>query len=367
VPVRRYRLTPFLALRPTGSAWQPAATLEVPATKADLHVEGLAAFVLLTFLAKPRTIAEFVGAAAYVGLSENEANELFDELRHVGAVVQEATAAYSSEVQMGRRWTEYGWGAAFRTHLATHGYPFIDYSVGVQADRERMREYLACESRPPNYKDYPEAPRIVLNNYRPMRLGSVSERLRQSHKPQPSAKARGITLAELGQLLLYSFGQLGTIHWPEQGELLHKAVPSGGARHPTEAYPVLLSGEHSGAYHYSVRHHALERLEPSSGDTIQIVQALPDLERASFQPCAIVILTSVVKRAMWRYRDSRSHRAILVDLGHVLSTVRLVSHGLGIRYFAGHDIDFPNLERELCLDHDEEPVLAFVALSGTLH
>ena len=50
--------------------------------------------------------------------------------------------------------------------------------------------------------------------------------------------------------------------------------------------------------------------------------------------CAAVVFTSLVERAMWRYRDPRSFRAILVDVGHAVMAYRHVARTLGFRTYA---------------------------------
>jgi hypothetical protein len=43
----------------------------------------------------------------------------------------------------------------------------------------------------------------------------------------------------------------------------------------------------------------------------------------------LVIFTALFERSMWRYRDPRSWRAVLADVGHAVALFRVVSRRLG--------------------------------------
>jgi hypothetical protein len=48
------------------------------------------------------------------------------------------------------------------------------------------------------------------------------------------------------------------------------------------------------------------------------------------QPFALVVLATMWERSMWRYRDSRSWRAPVMDIGHVIGAYRTVLTRLGL-------------------------------------
>lgn len=93
-----------------------------------------------------------------------------------------------------------------------------------------------------------------------------------------------------------------------QGELIGKSVPSGGGRHPTECFVSVLRSPTiaTGIYHFRTRTGNLARL----GDSHAKCESSADW-------VVVVELAAVVRRAMFRYRDPRSFRALLVDAGHL--------------------------------------------------
>lgn len=65
---------------------------------------------------------------------------------------------------------------------------------------------------------------------------------------------------------------------------------------------------------------------------------------------------------MWRYREPRSYRVVLNDLGHLSETVRLVATALGTEVYFGHGFIDSALEDLIGVNGAEEPALRFVAL-----
>src|SRR5207248_3337986 len=105
-----------------------------------------------------------------------------------------------------------------------------------------------------------------------------------------------------------------------QGRIVLKTSPSGGARHPIEAYVLALrvKGVSRGLYHYDAGRHRLERL--ASGATAR--QAVRYCAGQSWYgpAAAIVIMTAVFAREQWRYDGPRAYRAVLIDAGHLCQT-----------------------------------------------
>jgi len=60
---------------------------------------------------------------------------------------------------------------------------------------------------------------------------------------------------------------------------------------------------------------------------------------------------------MWRYRDSRSYRVILIDVGHVLMNFRACCEALGLAYFCGQGFSDSALCSLLDLDQEAEPAM----------
>lgn len=138
-----------------------------------------------------------------------------------------------------------------------------------------------------------------------------------------------VALADVATLLASSYGVRGRIRWGD-GELLERPVPSGGGLYPLELY--LLAARVEGLapdiYHYAPLGHLLERCggeTPSPPALARLFLGQPYVGDAA----AVLVLTAVVERSLWKYRD-RGYRYMLFEAGHVAQNVNLVAAALGI-------------------------------------
>ncbi|HET9371294.1 MAG TPA: SagB/ThcOx family dehydrogenase [Vicinamibacterales bacterium] len=162
---------------------------------------------------------------------------------------------------------------------------------------------------------------------------------------------RMLALDELATLLGWTFGVQKRVGVPGQGDIVLKTSPSGGARHPIEAYVVALSvrGLAAGSvHHYDAEGHRLVRL-PGRVPRSRIAAELghqPYFASAA----ALVLMAPVFARTMWRYPSSRVYRSVLIEAGHLCQTFCLVATALRLAPFS--TIGFGELawERALGLD-----------------
>jgi SagB-type dehydrogenase family enzyme len=242
-------------------------------------------------------------------------------------------------------------------HQATRSYPFLDMgrAEAFDTDNALMRDYLTTDAYPPVYTDLPRRQRWSL-----------------AKADQVTGSAPGgYRLAEqLALLFDGTFGERRRLDASDTGtylqvELIFKAVPSGGARHPTEALVWLRAdGMPEGLYHYSVRANALDLLDvqPDPAVLADVCPALPELMGGP-GPLAVVMLACAVERPMWRYRDARSARAVLVDVGHVVQHMAEVGTWLGWTWTDLPGYDAQALADHTGLDAGSMPVLAMGVLN----
>jgi SagB-type dehydrogenase family enzyme len=160
-------------------------------------------------------------------------------------------------------------------------------------------------------------------------------------------------------LLDVCFGERGRIGVPGDATCLLKSIPSGGARHPTEVFVAAfdLPGLADGVYHYDVDGHRLERIR-AGGHRDAFAEATLDLfAKHDAAPAAALVFTSLVERAMWRYRDPRSFRAILVDVGHAVMAYRHVARALGFRTYALQKMRDSDVAELIGVDRIAQPPL----------
>lgn len=106
-----------------------------------------------------------------------------------------------------------------------------------------------------------------------------------------------------------------------------RPAPSGGARHPFETYLVInnIKGLKNGVYHYLPLTHQLEKLS----DEIEEDVIVNSVNGQKFAATAnVVFYFSVVPyRAEWRY-GLKSHKVMLIDLGHLGQNLYLAAEGI---------------------------------------
>jgi len=172
--------------------------------------------------------------------------------------------------------------------------------------------------------------------------------------------AEPIGLGELGDLLHAAYGILGTLElW---GEYFERPVPSGGGLYPLELYVLSqrvrdLAG---GAYHYVPLGHHLEVVHPDPLPTLlsaEMFLGQPYLTHAA----AIVVITSVVERSLWKYED-RGYRYILLEAGHVAQNVNLCATAAGLASLNLGGFFDEDVMALLRMDQDREIVLYAVAV-----
>jgi SagB-type dehydrogenase family enzyme len=206
---------------------------------------------------------------------------------------------------------------------------------------------------PPPVKSYPRARTIALPA--PVATGDVG-RVALERRTWRRFAAAGVTLEELATVLGLS---VGVQKWVRAGgrDVPLKTSPSGGARHPVEAYVVArtVRGLPAGVYHYHAGRHALERLAnaPSAPRIRAYMPRSGHFARAS----ALVFLTAVLARQLWRYPYSRAYRAALIEAGHVAQTFCLAATALRLAPFSVMGLADSVIEEDLGVDGITEPVL----------
>jgi SagB-type dehydrogenase family enzyme len=196
--------------------------------------------------------------------------------------------------------------------------------VSARLARQRERSvHVLYESAKNKCKTYPCAPRVELPHDR-KRLALSLELAIAGRRSIRRFEHEPIRIDELATLLAYSYGTC-----ERRGDVVGRAVPSGGGLYPLDVYVMQCPGGElaEGVYHYHVRGQHLER-----------VAARCDrgrLERASIYPDIIAgapLLLAVVAdmpRSRVKYGE-RAYRLALLEAGHVSQNLCLVAHALGL-------------------------------------
>lgn len=168
---------------------------------------------------------------------------------------------------------------------------------------------------------------------------------------------RQVDLESLGTLFDLTFRTKRYMDVEGQGRVALKTSPSGGARHPLEAYVLALNvkGLGRGLYHYRPDRHGLERLT-STATPRQVESYLPS-QYWYRGAAALVLMTAVFERCWWRYDDPRGYRAVLIEAGHFCQTFLLTATWLGLAPFCSMALADSRIERDLGIDGVGESVL----------
>lgn len=308
---------------------------------------------------RPRAAVE-LEVAELLSLDHDAAVAIVAMLLRLGLLVDSDCGVGDERRRSG--WSEHGWKHAYSYQRHTELLPKINWSApnALRTDVELMRSYLRAEPSPASYKCVEadlciELPKV----WSP--FGSLGDALRSA---APAAPHGPINKQTLGTFLYFSFGQTGIRSLPVTGRHVTKTTPSGGSRHPSEAYPIVVDVDDvpPGIYHYNVEHHRLDRV--ASGDFLTALRhdVIIHPDRPAFEIKLGVVLTSVVERSMFRYRESRSYRVLHHDIGHLLQTVAVLAHGFGWQQYRGYTLRDRAVEALLGVERLAEPALAYVVI-----
>jgi hypothetical protein len=204
-----------------------------------------------------------------------------------------------------------------RFQQSVFNYPFFDYSTPktFQTDRDLMAAYEEEEASPPPWTRR-DGRSVALP---PVDWANLTTPAEKQFAANGSA---ALDLPRLAAILRFTFGPISVL--PSLGKRLHyrRTSPSGGAKHPTECWIIISEpweGLSPGTYVYDCANHTLVLVDP----------ALATPGCVTMSPLAFSI-RSRVERPMWRYRDGRSFRAVLLDAGHIIETLATLLGDLGI-------------------------------------
>jgi SagB-type dehydrogenase family enzyme len=231
-----------------------------------------------------------------------------------------------------RRWDAHGWDDAALFHYSTFGQPFDPDTLGDVSYEDYYRSILEDLStagpQPPARK--PASP--VWPEFRQDDTADVSVSFADvmgKAAPINRFQQQGIDLAELQTVLSGAF-QAKRVIGGILGEHLLKPYPSGGARHPLEAYVIAkaVSGLPASAYHFDAVDGTLRQLTNSAA--VAGIDAVCFGKGGIVTASAVLVITSRWPRHNWKYRYSRSYRMVLLELGHAIQAIHLSARANGL-------------------------------------
>jgi len=292
----------------------------------------------------PAVIREFVGYAP------RGVEHAITSLWRNGLLMVEGTPESTRDAALAL-WEPWSPAGSF-FHFATRHARYTASARDLRAIAARVTR----RPMPPIYKDI-AGPRFGLVGPRATlarrSLGHALLRRRTCREFRPGELPRSV----VEKVTVLTFGRLGWLDGGPYGKLLHRAAPSGGARHAVECYLAALNvrGLRRGLYHYSVRDNALVSL-PNGVSREQVARFMRG-QRGLADASAVFLMSAVFGRSQWKYRDPRAYRVLLLDLGHICQNLLLVATSLGAGAFCTAAFDDDAIDRYLGLDGVSEGVM----------
>jgi SagB-type dehydrogenase family enzyme len=144
---------------------------------------------------------------------------------------------------------------------------------------------------------------------------------------------RPLRIEELSTLLHHSARIVRILAHQEFGEIALRPFPTAGARSELEIYVVSedISGLGAGAYYYDARGHRLLNIRKRDEQQARLLHSVHSASGGALSrdPPAILLITAVFERVMWKYGDL-GLSLIYKDTGCLLQTLYLVATALGL-------------------------------------
>lgn len=331
---------------------------------------GVPGILLLLSCVEPKTRRESIlEVGNLTGLPESELDKLMS-LLEVAALIVPQEDLQTEECARRRpsvseTWREKGWPEAAEYHMATYAYPFPDYSCDGRAiDTARMQSYISSQADDNRSKSLPpDKGRIPLPEPE-AELMSAPLSIQRG-----DVDVREVSRESILSIISLSLGEIGLIkggRWA-RAPMLRKTSPSGGGRHPTEAYLLVLDvpGIAPGWYYIGVRPAVLCLLREEVVPKAELQKVFPlGFARAPMNVRCLVILTSMFERNMYRYREPRTFRTVHMDAGHIATNIVLCAEAKGLATHVAYSDNDLLIEERIGLDGLEEGYMLTVSIGN---
>lgn len=240
----------------------------------------------------------------------------------VSALVSLGVLVEAGEAEEGAlsAWAARGWAEAHDYLWATWSYPFEDYSQrGQEVDKERMRAYASA--KPDTVRALPQ------KGSSPCPLPPIQESLdRLAALSDLSFADQLLAIASVAALPV----EVKRSRTPG-ADYIHRTSPSGGCRHPSELYLLVLSvpGLARGVYHVATGDETLGFVGDLPLDD-ELQGMLPGGFRLPTVPRAIFVISTHFERNMYRYREPRTLRTVYYDVGHLGGLIEALGDAQGL-------------------------------------
>ena len=306
-----------------------------------------AAMVVLEFFERWRTREAAI--AHFARFTPGSVRQTIRQLLSHRLLLSEGSPEETLDRRIAKEWSPWLPEAGF--HFATKDVSYLPSDANIE---ERLAT-LPNTPQPQKFKSVRGAARVAL----PARSFPNREFIHvlMGRKTHREFSEQPISLQSVSQLLSLVWGVTDYLYSPVFGRLSRKTSPSGGARHPGEVYLMALrvKGLRRGLYHYHPLRHRLETIR-SGATAAQATRYCANATHVG-KAAALFLMTAVFPRTMWKYRNPRAYRVVLLDAGHLCQTFCLVATWLGLAPFCTAALKDTLIERDLGIDGVRESVL----------
>ena len=277
-----------------------------------------------------------------------------EKLQDLGILISERSEQEIFEKSFRTEWL---WPLVARTyHFSTK---IKEYSTREE-DKRHFEKTLKGKKGPSIYKSYPRSQKIRLSIDTEPNVPFFATLRRRKTVREFTGEA--VSFNQFSRITNSTWGRSSYYVTAAFGRLLHKTSPSAGSRHPIEVYVLVNNVERigPGLYHYSVEDDSLELMK--QGDFREKCVEYCAGQDWVMQSSAVFFMTAVVERTLWKYRDPRAYRALLLDTGHLSQTFLLTCNALGLGAFCIGIIADLLIEKDLGLDGVSETALFAVGV-----
>jgi SagB-type dehydrogenase family enzyme len=366
--MKTLRTNPSLRLRPpselTNKKWQ----VEDFNVRKIFSIPSIAVCLLL-YAIKPKNADQLAkDFITNFNISNDAAAKLIEDLNKKNLILNDTHQAngisnHDLFLESYHKWKLYNWDKAAEYHFFTYNYPFLDYADnadGWQITNQRMQDYSEDKADINRFKSYSDD----------FERAALPEAINKDKTDLNNLKISSndkidINAVSIVTTMAFTKTAEMSIRW-KGAPLLRRTSPSGGSRHPTEGYLVALDvqGIDSALYHIQTEPFFLVKITNINKSEIS---KLFNLKKNDNHCAAIIMLTSVFERNMYRYREPRTFRTIHMDVGHIIGTIELTSNHSNIETKIINNFNKTAIENLLGLDSLKEGLIASVGLYNKGH
>lgn len=264
---------------------------------------------------------------------------------------------------------EWGWDILSRLfHVGTKDVESCDLDTNPQAF---VTEYLIeCDEISEDIPHFFQEKQGILIDLPEPNLSALDiqfDKVLNNRKTCRNFNSQEINLQQMSDLLYASFGLMHG-SWEEQEKSdykiagIRKSSPSSGGLHAEEAYIVVfrVTDLEPGLYYYRPQDHKLNLLKSGFFEK-QVIE----FNKRQFYSEGLALgiyITARLDKYWWKYKHSRTYRAMLLDIGHVSQTCLLVATALGLQTWISAFFEDTLIEEFLGIDGYTESIIEYVGI-----